>query len=142
MGQCSYAFLENFWWRICETFLVSSKLVTSHLPGHVSSGCLKKPPCLMFPGPIPRKSLQNDCTENNSKTSTVITDHGGQAYFCPYFNVELKLWSQFISATNIKSRFFSFCSLSCWGFVAGISTFLFTYWKKKKKKRKASLTCL
>lgn len=93
----------------------------------------------MFPWPLPRKSLQNDCTENNSKISAIMTDHRGRAYFCPYFNVELELWSQFMSATNIKSSFFFFCSLSCWGFVAGISTFLFTYWKKRKK---ATLTCL
>lgn len=91
----------------------------------------------MFPWPLPRKSLQNDCTENNSKISAIMTDHRGRAYFCPYFNVELELWSQFMSATNIKSRGFflfsfllGFCS---WNF------HIFIHLLKKKKKGHTNL---
>lgn len=74
----------------------------------------------MFPWPIPRKSLQNDCTENNSKILAITTDHRGQVYFCPYFNVELELWSQLFRQQMSKVDFFflfsfllGFCS---WNF--------------------------
>lgn len=97
----------------------------------------------MFHWPVPRKSLQNYC-ENNSKISAIMTDHRGQAYFCPYFNVELELWSQFIPATNIRSIYIFFAVL----FLAGILYLDFLHFnsstgkKKKNGKRKATLTCL
>lgn len=98
----------------------------------------------MFHWPVRRKSLQNDC-ENNSKISAIMTDHRGQAYFCPYFNVELELWSQFIPATNIKSFWLVFFFFLLFSFLLGFCIWnfhIFIPLLEEKKRKKKSYTNL